>query len=829
MNNRLGLWYLGFAPFWVSVLGMGTALAAEPSPPVGDLQSLGRPATSVGEWQAQIAQSQARVTQVVVTPKGNELEISLETADGKPLTIDASKFRAEGNTLIADIANTTLALPSGQAFSAENPTADIAAVQVNQTAPGILRVSVVGKAVLPKTPVILKVAGLAYALNPSKGNEDEEVVVTGQQPGYRVPNATTGTKTDTPLRDIPASVQVIPRQVLQDQGAVNAREILRNVSGAAYSSSFGNRDEGFTLRGFSVDQFENGFRGGILSRTQRELANIDRVEVLQGPASILFGRLDPSGVVNYVTDQPQPNPAYEVSATVGSYRFYRPSLDVTGPLTENRNLQYRINLAYENAGSFRERINSQRIFIAPSLAWQITPNSRLSLDFTYLRDNRPIDRGLVVLSDNRVANIPISRILGDPNQLEQFTESRTTLTFAHRFNDSLSLRSAFRYSNSLENGPGCTLEIFGASEDDRNFPVSQCVGRQTFNSYDWQTDLTIKFNTGRVRHNLLIGTELSRFDTSFRGGAFDAGLLDIFNPNYNFTLGEFSPFTAGADTTRTFGIYIQDQITLLDNLKLLVGGRFDTYNYKSPGDAFGPESSASAFTPRFGLVYQPIRQVSLYGSYSQSFVPEIGRNAGDTPFEPRRGTGYELGIKTDLLNNRLSTTLAFYQATLKNVLTEDLDNPGFSVQIGEQRSRGIGLDIAGELRPGWKIIAAYAYIDAKVTADNVLTPGNQLENIPRHSASLWTTYTLQRGRAKGLGLGFGAFFVGQRAGDLENSFTLPGYTRLDAAIFYERKQMRLGLNFKNLSNIRYFEGAGGRDQAIPGAPFTIQGTVSFTF
>jgi iron complex outermembrane receptor protein len=349
------------------------------------------------------------------------------------------------------------------------------------------------------------------------------------------------------------------------------------------------------------------------------------------------------------------------------------------------------------------------------------------------------------------------------------------------------------------------------------------------NSYTWQNDLTVKFKTGSIQHVLLIGTELSRQTSFFTGGARDAGLINIFNPNYNFTLGEVEDFGTGSDVTDTFGLYIQDQITVFKNLKVLIGGRFDTYRYESEDDAFGPKTSAQAFSPRFGIVYQPIPEVSLYGSYSRSFTPEIGRNASDRPFKPKRGTGYEVGIKTDLLDGRLSSTLAFYSTTLKNVLTEDENNFGFSIQTGEQRSRGIEFDIAGEILPGWKIIATYAHTDAEITKDNTFTVGNRLSNVPRNSGSLWSTYTIQKGKLKGLGVGFGVFAAGERAGDLENSFFLPGYVRLDAALFYQRNNLRIGLNFKNLSNTRYFEGSQGREEVIPGAPFEILGTISYSF
>ncbi|MEX0269199.1 TonB-dependent siderophore receptor [Leptolyngbyaceae cyanobacterium UHCC 1019] len=803
------------------------------------IREFNRPTKTVKEWRAQVEAAIIQVTGVKVEvrsePQGDRtesgLDITLETADGKPLAIDASKFRTEGNNLIADIPNAVLVLPDGQPFAATNPAKDVTNITVTQLDPTSIRISVLGDKAPPKTEVVLKVGELAYTLNQDDA-DDEEIVVTGEgQRGYRVPNASTATRTDTPIRDVPASIQVIPREVIRDQNATSIRETVRNVSGVTYASSSGNRSERFIVRGFSANNFLNGFRNDFFSsRTQEDLANIDRIEVLKGPASILFGQVDPSGIINRVTKKPLFEPFYELSFTAGSYDFYRPALDFGGPLTEDKTLAYRLNIAYENAGSFRDRVQTERFLFAPSFTHRLGDNTSLNLEVSYLRDARPVDRGLVVLSNNKVPNIPIGRYLGDPTKQEKFTQTLASLTLNHQFNSNLSLRSLFRYTASTETGPGATLQIDGDTEDDRTFPLSDFIGDQYYETYYWQNDFVAKFNTGSIQHTALVGFELSRQNSFFSGAGRSAGFIDVFNPSYDFTFGEFEAFDPFDDVTKTFGIYVQDQITLLDNLKLLVGGRFDTYRYKfTSADVAGTPDQAEAFTPRVGVVYQPIKEVSLYASYSQSFTPNGGRSVSNQPFDPQRGTGYEVGVKTDFLNGRLSSTLAFYNTTLKNILTEDVNNPGFSVQVGEQRSRGIEFDIAGELLPGWKLIASYAHTDAQITKDNSLTVGNRLNNVPRNSASLWTTYTLQNGDLKGLGIGAGAFYVGDRAGDLANSFEVPSYTRLDAAVFYQRDRFRVALNFKNLANTRYFEGSQDRTQVIPGTPFTVLGTISYQF
>ena len=230
------------------------------------------------------------------------------------------------------------------------------------------------------------------------------------------------------------------------------------------------------------------------------------------------------------------------------------------------------------------------------------------------------------------------------------------------------------------------------------------------------------------------------------------------------------------------------------------------------------------------MVYQPSKSVSLYTSYSQSFNPTQGFNPDRKAFEPTKGIQYEVGIKADFVESRLSTTLAVYQITKTNVTTVDPNNSDFSIQVGEQRSRGVELDVTGEILPGWKAIASYAYTNAEVTKDNIYPVGNRLEDVPDNQASLWTTYELQNGDLKGLGFGLGLFYVGTRAGDLDNSFELPDYLRTDAAIYFRRDALKAAINIRNLFDTEYYSSSGGlRTFVRTGAPFTIIGSISWEF
>ncbi|MEH2300033.1 MAG: TonB-dependent receptor [Nostoc sp.] len=658
--------------------------------------------------------------------------------------------------------------------------------------------------------------------------EDEpiELVVTGEQDGYNAPNATTATRTDTPLRDIPQSIQVIPNQVIRDQGVNRLQDAVRN-NAPGVSQYFG-QNQAFVIRGFRQDfNLRNGFRtSSAIAPFDVDLANIERIEVLRGPASVLFGQLQPGGVINTVTKQPLTEPYYSVNFTGGQFSFYRSELDFSGPLTDDGNLRYRLNTAYQNNGSFRDFVSEQRFFVAPVLQWNISKNTTLTVDFSYTYNDPVVDFGVVALSDASLV-LPINRALFYPS-LDRFTEEQyqASYRFEHKFSDNWQLRNGFSFYNTYQSG-GYTY-VDADFRDDRFLDKLYSDDVFLLQDYEMQTDLIGKFATGSIKHQLLVGFDLSRATSYFTSGSARLPTIDIFNPNYTVTRPDVQINSYGTTFTDSLGIYIQDQIDITDNLHLLVGGRFDfTEQYDSLDIFFQGDQ---AFSPRVGIVYQPIKPISLYASYSQSFTPVIGRSRTQELFEPERGNQYEVGIKADI-TNKLSATLAAFQITKSNVLTSDPVDPiNFSLQIGEQRSRGVEFTIGGEILPGWNIIAGYAYTDARVTEDNDIPVGELLQNVPKNAANLWTTYEIQSGDYKGLGFGFGLVFVGEQQGEFPNSnFQIPSYVRTDAALFYHRDNWRVGINVNNLFDTGYYETATRRTLVYPGAPMNVQATISYEF
>jgi iron complex outermembrane receptor protein len=860
MNVRLGLILASFC----SVLGALPA-AADPTPTLplvrgrsqnhsglppsqggtkgGEIPRLrdqARPATTLKDWRAQIEAATVQITNISLTRTETGLDITLETAEGKPLQVDATKFRREGNSLIADIPNAVLALPQGQTFTADNPTADIATVQVIQQDTGSIRVSVAGNGALPKTEVTLKTGGLAYSLNPEGEEPDEEIVVTGEREGYRVPNSSVGTRTNTPLRDIPQSIRVIPQEVLRDQNVNNLNEALRNATGVVNSTSPDNFvNTGFTIRGFGTSSrsggsfLRNGLREGgeILSDFT---PNIERIEVLLGPASVLYGNAAPGGTINTVTKQPLRDPSYAVDATIGSYNFYQGAIDLSGPLNDSKTVLYRLNVGYQSRRSFIDFFESSTFSISPVVSFAIGERTRLTFEGEYIDKSTVSYSGLPIVGTilpNPNGRIPLNRFTSEPDGVFDNRLTRVSSRLEHQFSDNWSLQNAFsaRIQRTGSGEDGFYVNVTQALANDNRTMTRQAESHNlNLDDYDLTTNLIGRFSTGEIDHQLLFGIDLGSSFLAFERFRTVRTTLDVFNPIYGNVTGPSISAFDGDQLTRTLGIYVQDQVTLAENLKLLLSGRFDWFEQDFRFLSNTTSGSGNAFSPRLGIVYQPIDPISLYASYSRSFFPVLGTAFGNDPFEPQRGTQYEVGIKADL-NNRLSTTIAFYDLTRSNVLTADLNNPGFSIQTGEQRSRGAELSIAGEISPGWKIIAGYAYTDARITKDNRLPVGNRLSNVPENAFNFWTSYEIQQGTLQGLGLGLGLFYVGERQGDLGNSFQLPSYLRTDAAIFYNRGRFRAALNFRNLFNVEYFESTNFPNLVLPGSPFMVQGTISWQF
>jgi iron complex outermembrane recepter protein len=821
-------------------IGLFSSVEEEPEESVvitdgSQLNHLDRSATTVVDWLAQSEASLVQITGVRVESTQG-LQVVLETAEAAPL--NPPETQSVGNALILDIPHAAIA----EEFSQTDPSEGIALVSVTNLPGNRVRVAITGTDAPPLATVTSEAPGLVLSVTLGDAVATDEdaiqVVVTGEQEedGYAVPDATSATRSDTPLRDTPRTIQVIPEQVLQDQAVTRVTDAVQNVSGVVQDGGFAGTIDQLNIRGFFTDSvFIDGFRsnGSGFSET----ANVERIEVLRGPASVLFGNVQPGGIINLVTEQPLDEPSYEVELQAGNYGLIRPTIDLTGPLNQDRTVLYRLNLAYEYSDGFRDfEQDVSRIFVAPALEFRLGDATTLNFDFSYLRDERPFDRGFVAIGRD-IVDIPVSRFLGEPNDVRLVEEYSAGYRLEHEFSENWRVRNQLRLITSDDFD--FRAEPLELNEEtgilSRNFRSNDDLSEV----YSLQTDLLGNFLTGPVEHNLLVGFDLRRQTSGGTQRRLPDGLtpdIDIFDPVYDvIDRPDVDDLTNqvrdNLNRTDALGILLQDQIDILDNLILVLGGRFDAVSQESRDNQTDEtsEQDETAFSPSVGIVYQPIEPISLYANFARSFQPNFSTGADGELLDPERGTQYEVGIRAEI-NDRLVASLAAYDITKTNVATTDPDNSDFSIAVGEQRSRGIDLNVTGEILPGWNAIASYGLIDAEVTESNDLPEGSRVQNVPRNTASLWTTYEIQGGDLQGLGFGLGLFYIDERAGDFEDTFDLPSHLRTDASVFYERDNWRAAINVQNLFDVDYFRSNNfGRVAIEPGAPFTIIGSLRVEF
>jgi iron complex outermembrane recepter protein len=795
-----------------------------------------------------------KVTGVEVRQTAAGLQVILKTPPGQVKLVPL--ILPEGNNLLVEILDATLAFGIRNGVTKTNPAPGISQVKIAKIDATSVRVTITGTTQQPPTAAIVS-GGQNLVLNvtpkataQAEADEEIEIVVTGQreEDNYTAPNSNVGTRTDAAIKDVPQSIQVVPQQVIKDWGETNFNDALRNVSGVAKASGANFSIRGFT--GFNSVR-RNGAEVGVVRGAQNfSLADVEQIEVLKGPAAVLYGGGEPGGVVNITTKQPETEPSYELQAIIGNFDFYRPSLDITGPLNEDKTILYRFNAFYENSGSFVDFIKNEEFGFFPVLSFELGKNTTLTLEGNYRKDTSN-DSSFVGSSNglptkgtvlpNPLGEIPRSRYTGEPDFNDaSFTEWNIGYRLEHQFNDNLSITNSF--TANIIDRYGRVAFPEGLLEDNRTLARTS---EETFGgseNYTLQTDLLGKVRTGIVQHDLLLGVELARNNNENNFLRGEAASLDIFNPVYGNSPNpdELEFLFGDRSTDDTIGVYAQDLLSIGEKVKFVVGGRFDR-NYSEftefttlesgeigDGETF-EEDPVNSFSPRVGIVYQPIEPVSLYSSYSTFFLPSFGTDRLNNPLKPITGRQFEVGVKGEFFDGRASATLAAFQINRRNDFTPDpVDPENFQVQLGETRSRGIEFDLTGEILPGLKLITTYALTDNQITEDdNFGTEGNTPIDVPLHSGSIWAVYEVPKGNYRGFGVGTGVFAVGERQGNLDNTLTVPAYGRVDGLLYYRQDKWQAQLNFENLFNEDYIETA--EDSAVFGAPFTVRGQLSAEF
>lgn len=669
------------------------------------------------------------------------------------------------------------------------------------------------------------------------GTADYETA-QGPVQGYHATRSASATRTDTSIHETPQSISVVSKDVVEDLGATRLQDALDYAGGVGRANNFGGQGlTTFTVRGFTTGEFyRNGFPINRGYPNMPDANTIERLEVLRGPATMLYGRGDPGGTFNVVSKQPLAERSVTLGSQLNDQGMKRGTLDASGPLDEQGHLAYRLNVVGEGGDTFRDHVETERYGVTPVISWQATDDTKVIFEGDFMRNNHPLDRGLTRYP-NQKGTPSRDTFWGDKDVGKLHNDNNMAqLRFEHLLNENWTLGGGFQWLDGTLQGNA--IEANGLNADGRTLQRNFNYRKLEWTDKDYQLNLTGHFSTGGFEHTLLTGIEYEDYDYKSiiqrSSAAVGTYPIDIFNPVYGQTRPPLTRTpTHDTENLKTYAAFVQDQVALTERLKVLAGARFERFehDYKSYVPRVNPfQTAENAVTPRVGVIYDLTDTVAVYADAARSFKPNSGAAREGGGFEPEKGKSYEMGVKWEALDRQLSVDAAIYQIEKKNVLTTDPVDSAFFVAAGQVRSRGFDLNVAGNLTPEWRVIGGYAYVDAEVTKDNTIRSGTRLLNIPRNSFSLLNVYEFQDGALKGLGLGAGGKYVDQRAGQTANTaFSMDAYTVVDLLSYYKvNDKVRLNLDVKNLFNREYDEGAFGNIYAYPGAPRTVQVGIAYT-
>ncbi len=667
-------------------------------------------------------------------------------------------------------------------------------------------------------------------------------------------------KLPVPAMDLPQGVAIIGHEVLEDQQVQRMSDVVKNVNGVYMASARAGTQESFNARGYgfsSTNMFKNGAR--VNSGVMPEMSGLEKVEILKGSAAILYGNVSPGAVMNMVTKQPKFNFGGEVNVRAGSYGLFKPAFDVYGPLSSK--IAYRVNGTFETADSYRDQVHSKRYYVNPSLLFKLSSRTELLVQGDYLKHDFTPDFGIGSLDNTKIADVPRNSFFGTPWQYAHTQQTSAGATIRHQLNNSWSLSGTFSYQNY--NRDYYAVERIQA---DANGKWGRPLNR-AYNSEDYylaQVDLTGKFKTGGMEHNVLAGVDGDRYYTTAysynQPTAYDT--INILQPGL-YTPRTDMPAASRIRSVTTpvnrFGAYVQDLVRITPKLNFLAGVRFSylqneapkTLDYKTNVSTLTAAKYDHAFSPRVGLVYKPIESMALFASYANSFTPNNGLDVDSNALKPSVINQFEAGVKNDFLGGRLSVNVTAYIIRNNNYAqtapfqkdgVTPNNNTNLKVLIGETLSRGVELDIAGHPAPGLDVVAGYSYNN--ITIENVtgLTgssiAGERLVGNPNHTANASVFYTFQQSAIKGLKLGVGYYYIGQRFSGWNNTIgqsqkynrliSVPGFSTLDFSAGYSIGRFGLIAKVSNITNTyNYYVHENYSINPIPPTQFVA--TVSYKF
>ena len=628
---------------------------------------------------------------------------------------------------------------------------------------------------------------------------DGAITVTGVRQAYRG---------DFAVKEIPQAITEIGAETLEQNNILRLTDALDMNASVARQNTLGGLWDSFALRGFAGDEnlpsgyLVNGFNAGRGFGGQRDVAGIERIEVLKGPAAALIGRGEPGGTINLVTKQAEIGRTFGTgSLQYGSHDRFRADADANLALTGG--ITARLIGYYEQGDTFRDHVSQKRWGFLPSVGIALGDRTRLTYDFEWTRVEVPFDRGIVVLH-NDFHTVPRSRFLGEPGDGD--TVARATghqLRLDHQFNEDWSLLVGASHRDTLLTGFSSDAEQAAARQtlyaDGHSLSRQRRSRRYDAEHSVVRAELAGNFKTGVLRHRVLIGSDFDQFEydnyfTRFRPPAVSTNpsdqasyVIDIDNPVYGqYPLPATSVLTNRLDTQRSFGFYVQDQVALTDRLQVRIGGRYDNLTLKVDNRLLAVANrynrrKHARFSPQAGIVYELSNPVTLYAAYGQGYRANVGADFNNNIFDPETSESIEAGVKLTALGGALTGTLSVYQLTMDNVQASDNNNPGFSVAIGKARSRGVELDVNGHLPGDIDILLSYAYTDAEASSavndpnfGYRILPGDKLINIPDHNLNLQVAKHFElAGRAAQMGAAMQ--YVGERLGETGTKFTLPSH------------------------------------------------------
>lgn len=696
--------------------------------------------------------------------------------------------------------------------------------------------------------------------------EADTIVVTAQRQAY---------VGDFPVQDIPQNIQSVSGSVLKDLGISRLENALDLVSGVSHQNNYGGLWEAYSFRGFAGDSnnvpsgfLVNGFAARGFSGP-RDASSVERIDVLKGPTSALFGRGEPGGTVNIVTRKPEFTRKGSIQLQGGSWNNYRVDADFTSPVTDN--FAVRVNGAYEDAESYRDIIHTKKIFLTPSMLWKIGDKTSISYELEFSSLKVPFDRGIPIFN-NDFTRIPASRYLGEPNDPPiKLDTLGHQVQLQHDFNDHWSLLVGGAYRTTHIIGFQEVAELVASRQPFLVGPTAGTILSRQRRFTDAKTEniigraeLTGHFDIGSMANTLVVGIDYDYFkflnyQTRSRpaAGAATANFNDptvmaaynainVFNPVY----GAYPAPNASANFVYNrnekdfaWGSYFYDQIDLTPWLKIRAGGRYDQFRqhfatFTVTGAANTPVyQNVSRFSPQGGIVIQPTETLSFYGSYGKGFRPNNGADVRNNTFQPETSESYEVGAKFLSKNKKISATLAFYTMSKTNILTADPANAGFVIAVGGARSKGIEFDINAKLPYGFNLVGNYAYTDAYWTANfsdpdfsQPIRAGDPLIGVSKNSGNVLLTKDFELGGNRKATIGGGVQYIDKRLGETAANYYLPSatLTRVIGSIDLTDK-LRVSGNVDNLFNVRWFANSYSALWTYPGSPRSFSVRANYRF